>query len=65
MKTRLCKALVCAGLALGSLAGLPMSPEEIEELLSLTSQPKIVMAIRKDDDKDDPLKRLLLHPRAR
>jgi hypothetical protein len=60
MKNRLCKAVVCAGLALGSVVGVPMSPEEIAELLSLTSQPKVVMAIREDDDKDDPLKRILL-----
>ena len=59
MKTRLCKALVCVGLALGSLMGVPMTPEQIAELLNLMSQPKVAITIPKDDDKDDPLKRML------
>jgi len=59
MKTRFCKAVVCAGLALGALMGMPMTPEQIAELLNLMSQPKIEMTIPKDDDKDDPLKKLL------
>lgn len=59
MKARLCKALVCVGLALGSIMGMPMTPEQIADLLNLMNQPKIVMTIPKDDDKDDPLKKLL------
>jgi len=59
MKARLCKAIVCIGLALGSIMGMPMTPEKIADLLNLMDQPKIVMTIPKDDDKDDPLKKLL------
>lgn len=59
MKARLCKALVCACLALGSIMGMPMTPEQIADLLNLMDQPKIEMTIQKDDDKDDPLKKLL------
>ncbi|HET9319674.1 MAG TPA: hypothetical protein VFO27_07855 [Bryobacteraceae bacterium] len=59
MKARLCKAMVCVGLALGSIMGMPMTPDQIAELLNLMDQPKIVMTIPKDDDKDDPLKKLL------
>jgi hypothetical protein len=47
------------GLALGSLMGVPMTPEQIADLLNLMNQPKISMTIPKDDDKDDPLKKLL------
>ena len=59
MKTRLCKALVCVFLAMGSIMGMPMTPEQIAELMNLTNQPKIAMTIPQDDDKDDPLKKLL------
>jgi hypothetical protein len=59
MKARLCKAMVCVGLALGSIMGMPMTPEQIADLLNLMDQPKIAMTIPKDDDKDDPLKKLL------
>jgi len=59
MKARLCKAMVCVGLALGSIMGIPMTPDQIADLLNLMDQPKIVMTIPKDDDKDDPLKKLL------
>lgn len=59
MKARLCKAMVCVGLALGSIMGMPMTPDQIADLLNLMDQPKLVMTIPKDDDKDDPLKKLL------
>jgi hypothetical protein len=39
--------------------GMPMTPDQIADLLNLMDQPKIVMTIPKDDDKDDPLKKLL------
>jgi len=51
--------MVCVGLALGSIMGMPMTPDQIADLLNLMDQPKIVMTIPKDDDKDDPLKKLL------
>lgn len=59
MKTRLCKGMVCVGLALGSLMGVPMTPDQIADLLNLMNQPKIAVTLPKDDDKDDPLKKLL------
>jgi hypothetical protein len=59
MNARICKALVCVGLALGSIIGMPMTPDQIADLLNLMNLPKIVMTIPKDDDKGDPLKNLL------
>ena len=60
MKTRLCKALVCAVRArlAGRFADVAGGNEE---LLSLTSQPKIVMAIRRTTIGRSS-ERLLLHP---
>jgi hypothetical protein len=59
MKARLWKVMVCVGLALGSIMGMPMTPDQIADLLNLMDQPKLVMTIPKDDDKDDPMKKLL------
>jgi len=59
MKARFLKAIVCVFLALGSVMGVPMDPEKIAELLSQMNQPKIAVTIPRDDDKDDPLGRLL------
>jgi hypothetical protein len=59
MKARLLKAFVCVALGFGSVMGVVMDPEKIADLLSEMSQPKIVITIPEDDDKDDPLGKLL------
>lgn len=58
MRTRLCKLVVCLALGLGSLMGLAMRPDEIEELMRTMSQPVIETTIPDESDKDDPLKKL-------
>jgi hypothetical protein len=59
MKARLLKVFVCVALGFGSVMGVLMDPEKIAELLSEMSQPKIVMTIPEDDDKDDPVRQRL------
>jgi len=41
IKRKLCKTVFCLALGWASLAGAPMRPEEIEELLHQTNQPKV------------------------
>ena len=52
MKSQLRTALLCFGLGVGSIMGVPMRAEEIEELMSLANQPKIahVLPVEKEDD---------------
>jgi hypothetical protein len=59
MKARFLKAIVCVFLGLGSVMGVPMDPEKIAELMSEMNQPKVVVAIREEDDTDDPVRQLL------
>ena len=50
---RLCRAFVLGTILFGgSILGMPMRPEEIENLMSSTSQPKIEMTITDEKDKD-------------
>ena len=39
----------------GLMGGVPMRPEEIEELLAQTSRPKIVHVLRQQDDDSERL----------
>ncbi len=59
MKNRFGKSLVCLALAFGSLAGVCMSPEEIEQLLWTMNKPVMETTIPDDSDKEDPLKKEL------
>lgn len=45
IKRRLRTLLVCLPLILGSFAGVPMRPEEIEELMHSMNQQKVVVTI--------------------
>jgi len=45
----LAKILVFAFLELGALAGVPMSPEEIEKLMNVMHRTKIEYVVKKDD----------------
>jgi len=59
MTIRLCKLLVCFALGFASCVGFVMRPEEIEELMCNMNQPKIVVTVPEENDKDDPLKKFL------
>lgn len=53
---------VCLPLMIGSLSGVPMKPEEIEELMHNLNQPKLTITVpgeseNGDDPIDDPLDR--------
>jgi hypothetical protein len=53
-KSRLRTMSLCIALGWGSVLGMPMRAEEIEELMSQTNQPKIayVLPIEADDDEE-------------
>jgi hypothetical protein len=44
--------LVCLPLLLGSLAGAPMTPEQIENLLHATHQQKIAYVLEEEEGED-------------
>ncbi len=46
--------LLCLVLCAGSLSGIRMRPEEIEELMRTMNQPKIVRKFAVEDRDDDP-----------
>ena len=45
--------VICLPLALGSLAGVAMKPEEIEELMHSLNQPKITVTIPDESENGD------------
>ena len=49
LKKTLAKLLVFAVLELGALAGVPMSPEEIEKLMNVMHRTKIEIVVKKED----------------
>jgi hypothetical protein len=53
MDTRLRRLLLCVGLEMGALAGVPMRPEEIRKLLEAMAGPKTVDVARQDDERAD------------
>jgi hypothetical protein len=47
--------LVCAALEFGVLAGVPMRPEQIQELMNQMNQPSVAHALPADEESgDDP-----------
>ena len=52
MRSQLRTLLLCIPLAMGSLMGVSMRAEELEELMSFANRPKIahVLAVEKEDD---------------
>ena len=50
---RLRTILVCAMLEFAALAGVPMRPEEIEELMRQMNQPKLAHVLRDESDSGD------------
>ena len=56
MKRRFRKMLLCFVLCVGAQIGLPMRPDEIEELMRTMNQPKIVRKFAEEKERgDDPL----------
>ena len=55
MKRRFRKMFLCLVLCAGSTIGLPMRPEEIEELMRTMNQPKIVRKFAEEEERGDPL----------
>ena len=49
LRKTLAKLLVFAVLQFGALAGVPMSPEEIEKLMNVMHRTKIEHVVKKDD----------------
>jgi hypothetical protein len=49
---RLRTILVCTMLEFAALAGVPMRPEEIEELMRQMNQPKLAHVLRDESDHD-------------
>jgi hypothetical protein len=53
---RLRVIFLCATLQLGVLAGVPMRPDEIQELMNQINQPKLAHVLpTEEDDGDDPV----------
>jgi hypothetical protein len=52
VRQRLRTVFVCFVLEFGALIGLPMKPEEIEELMHMMNQPKIAQTT--PDDESNP-----------
>ena len=54
---RLRDVFLCIVLAAASAAGIPMRPDEVEELMRAMNQPKVAHTLREEDREDDPLTR--------
>ena len=55
IKNRVRTVLMCAVLEVGALAGVPMRPEQIVELMSAFNQPKVARVLPSENDGgDDP-----------
>ncbi len=59
MKRTLRKLVLLGALGLGSLVGVPMRPEEIEELMRQMSVPKVARTVQDESEKPDCLKELI------
>jgi len=58
-KHKLRALLVCLPLLLGSFSGVPMRPEDIEELMQSMNQQKIVLTIPDESENgDDTIKKI-------
>jgi hypothetical protein len=45
--------LLCLALGIGSLIGVPMRPEEIQELMQTMNQPKIAHTLPEENENDE------------
>ena len=53
-KGKLRNITLCLALGLGSLMGVPMRADELEELLHQMNQPKIAHTLPEENDNGDP-----------
>jgi hypothetical protein len=53
IKRRLRTLLLCLPLLLGAFSGMPMRPEEIEELMHNMNQQKVVVTIDEESENGD------------
>ena len=55
LASRLRVIVVCMALEMGVLSGVPMRPDEIQDLLNQMNQPKMAHVLRTENDiGDDP-----------
>jgi hypothetical protein len=54
ISSRLRSILLCAVLEFGALAGVPMPPERIRELLDVMHRPKLAHVLPAEDAPGDP-----------
>ena len=54
MRKRLQRLFLCLVFCAGAQLGVPMRPDEIEELMRVMNQPKIVRKFAVEDRDDDP-----------
>jgi hypothetical protein len=52
IKHRLQTLLLCLPLLMGAIGGMPMRPEEIEDLMRTMNQQKVVMTVEDDEDRN-------------
>ena len=53
-KTKFSKALFCLMLGVGAIAGAPLNPDELEELLAAMTAPKVAHTLPEEAEGDDP-----------
>jgi hypothetical protein len=63
-RARLARLAFCAVLAVVSIGGVSMRPEEIEELMYSITRPKVARTLRDDSEDGDDLIRKLLAPHS-
>jgi hypothetical protein len=62
LKNRFCKFVFCTMLAVASIGGAPLRPEEVDELMHAMNQPKIAHTLPDDaENGDDLIRKLLAH----
>jgi hypothetical protein len=49
---RLSRLLLCVSLELGALAGLPMRPEQVVELMQMLSQPRLARVLPDENERE-------------
>ncbi len=64
MKSTVREALLCVVLGFGSLMGLPMRPEQVEELMWAMSRPKVAETTPEEAEDPDWLTELLRRARG-
>ena len=54
VKRRLCTIFCCIGLEFGALVGIPMRPEQIQELMQTLNVPKVAQTTPDESESGDP-----------